>query len=189
MNAQPLSELTALSYNQRSSLRKGKHHYTLVRVCISGEFILFTGNILTVPDLLILSSQDIAKRCRISHSEAQEIVNTVFDELEPPPLIHLDTPDIPQDDVITTGDHTLDEALGGGVRTRKLWEVTGERYVLYLGRTEELHNAITTAQQAKHNSQCSLRYVCNSHPAWEAFRALLVSSRLPGHCLPIVWSK
>lgn len=93
--------------------------------------MLFIGNILTVPDLLILPSQDIAKRCRISHSEAQEIVNTVFDELESPPLIHLDIPDIPQDDLITTGSHTLDKALGGGVRTRKLWEITGERCVSY----------------------------------------------------------
>lgn len=148
--------------------------------------MLFTGNIFTVPDLLFLPSQDIARRCRISHSEAQEIVNTVFDELESPPLIHLDTPDIPKDDLITTGDETLDKALGGGVRTRKLWEVTGERCVSYLGRTEELRHATSTAQQARHSSQCSSRYVYSSHPDWEAFLALLASSRLPGHCLPIV---
>ncbi|KAI0083979.1 P-loop containing nucleoside triphosphate hydrolase protein [Irpex rosettiformis] len=106
MNTQPLSALAGLSYNQRSSLRK--------------------GNILTVSDLLVLSSQVIAKRCRITHGEAQEIVNLVFDELKPLPLHHLGDPDIPKDDIITTGDNILDNALGGGVRTRKLWEVTGE---------------------------------------------------------------
>ncbi|KAI0684270.1 P-loop containing nucleoside triphosphate hydrolase protein [Cytidiella melzeri] len=106
MSTQPLSTFAVLSSRQQSSLRK--------------------GNILTVSDLLVLSPQDIVKRCRIAHSEAQEIISLIFDGLSSPPLLNLDHRDLPHDDVITTGDSILDRALGGGVRTRKLWEITGE---------------------------------------------------------------
>lgn len=40
----------------------------------------------------------------------------------------LDADEVP-DAVFTTGDETLDEALGGGFRTGMVWEVCGERCV------------------------------------------------------------
>lgn len=85
------------------------------------------GNILTVSDLLVLSTPDIVRRCRIAHSDAQEIVNTVFNELQGPQLRGLDSIDMPKDEVITTGDPLIDKAFGGGVKTRKVWEIVGER--------------------------------------------------------------
>ena len=83
-------------------------------------------NILTVADLVLLSTPDIVKKCRISYHEAQEIVNIVCDELAPP-LHSLDDPEVPKDEVFTTGDAIIDRVLGGGIRTGKLWEVVGER--------------------------------------------------------------
>lgn len=144
-----------------------------------------TGNILTVSDLLILSTQDISRRSRITHSEAQEIVSSVFNELKSPPLFHLDDPDVPKDEIITTGDSILDQALGGGVRTRKLWEVTGERYVQCYVETEGTYRASHVVQQERHSWQCNLRYAYSSRIVSEGPRAPRVFSRLPGHFLPI----
>lgn len=83
-------------------------------------------NILTVTDLILLSTSDIVKKCRISHHEAQELVNAVCDELAPP-LHSLGDPELPKDETFTTGDATIDRVLGDGIRTGKLWEVVGER--------------------------------------------------------------
>lgn len=33
------------------------------------------------------------------------------------------------DEKFTTGDAYLDDALGGGIRTRMIWEIVGERHV------------------------------------------------------------
>lgn len=82
--------------------------------------------IVTVEDLVLLSIPDIVRKCRISQYEAQNIYNSVCDELVPK-LYALDDPELPVDETFTTGDALIDGVLGGGVRTRKLWELVGER--------------------------------------------------------------
>jgi DNA repair protein RAD57 len=42
-------------------------------------------------------------------------------------MIQLDELTEPLDDIFSTGDTTLDQALGGGIRTGMLWEIVGER--------------------------------------------------------------
>lgn len=42
-------------------------------------------------------------------------------------FIHLDELEGPLDELFSTGDTTLDQALGGGIRTGMLWEIVGER--------------------------------------------------------------
>ena len=86
-----------------------------------------TGGVRTVSDLITISASDIGRKCRIAHSEVQEITNVVFDNLKGPELLSLNDSDLPRDDVFTTGDSLLDKAIGGGMRTRKLWEIVGER--------------------------------------------------------------
>lgn len=76
---------------------------------------------------MTISALDISKRCRIAHSEVQEIINAALDNLQGPELHSLNDSDLPRDDVFTTGDLLLDKAVGGGVRTRKIWEIVGER--------------------------------------------------------------
>jgi hypothetical protein len=104
-----------------------------------------------VSDLLVLSSQDIGRRCRISLHEAQEIVNIVLDELQTPLLLSLDRRDLPQDETITTGDSILDKILGGGVRTRKLWEITGERCSILPIPCTGLCDLSCIVQRGRHN--------------------------------------
>lgn len=87
------------------------------------------GQLLTVPDVLLLSVQDLARKCRIVYREAQLIVETVCEELaagaSQPRL--LSDSEIRRDQIFTTGDASLDKALGGGIRTGKVWEIVGER--------------------------------------------------------------
>lgn len=78
-------------------------------------------------DLITLSASDIGRKCRLAHSEVQEIISTVFDDFRGPVLLSLDDMDLPRDDVFTTGDAILDKALGVGLRARKVWEIVGER--------------------------------------------------------------
>lgn len=58
--------------------------------------------------------------------EAQALLDLVCNELASHP-VPLNDPSIPIDHIFTTGDSILDKALGGGIRTSKLWEITGER--------------------------------------------------------------
>jgi DNA repair protein RAD57 len=92
-------------------------------------YACFAANILTFADLILLSPADIVRRCRVSHHDAQNILNTVCDELAPERLISLADPELPKDETFTTGDALVDRLLGGGIRTGKLWEVVGERCV------------------------------------------------------------
>ena len=76
--------------------------------------------------MLLLPVTDLARRCRIVHSEAEAILNAICEELQSEPR-PIDYPDVTRDQCFTTGDAILDDALGGGIRTRKVWEVVGER--------------------------------------------------------------
>lgn len=55
-------------------------------------------------------------------------MNIVCDELAPK-VYQLDDPALPKHEKFTTGDALLDSLFGGGIRTGKVWEVVGERYV------------------------------------------------------------
>ncbi|KAF8201566.1 P-loop containing nucleoside triphosphate hydrolase protein [Pholiota molesta] len=83
------------------------------------------GKFQTVADLLLTPTQDIAKRCRVSPLEAKRIVDIVLSATASPKLERLDNCSR-QEEVFTTGDKTLDDALGGGIRTGMVWEVVGE---------------------------------------------------------------
>ncbi|TRM61704.1 P-loop containing nucleoside triphosphate hydrolase protein, partial [Schizophyllum amplum] len=82
------------------------------------------GNIHTVSDLLLTSTQDISKRCRLTPIEIADLVDVVRRDYVPDvrPLSQV----IDRLKTWTTADARLDAALGGGMRTGMLWEVVGE---------------------------------------------------------------
>lgn len=123
MDSPSLATLERLSLGQKATLKRG-----LSRACAPGGRGLTASavNILTVADIILLSPSDLVKKCRISHHEAQEIINTVCDELAPK-LYTFYHEDLPKDETFTTGDALVDRVLGGGIRVGKLWEVVGER--------------------------------------------------------------
>ncbi|KAJ3550775.1 hypothetical protein NM688_g5001 [Phlebia brevispora] len=124
MDTQPLSKIVTLTASQRRLLQHGKYS---VYSTAGRPTEPFLGQISTVKDLLVLSVQDLAKRCRITYPDAQNIVDTVCEDLASQlPLRTLDDPESCRDQTFTTGDRLLDEALGGGVRTGKLWEIVGQ---------------------------------------------------------------
>ena len=90
------------------------------------------------------------RKCRISHHDAQNILNTVCDELAPK-LVSLAEPALPKDETFTTGDALLDRLLGGGIRTGKLWEVVGERYVHLNASFITVSQKDAVVLQARHN--------------------------------------
>ncbi|THV01007.1 P-loop containing nucleoside triphosphate hydrolase protein, partial [Dendrothele bispora CBS 962.96] len=113
----------ALSYNQKALLRKGR--------------------ILTLSDLVLTSPQEIARRCRVALSEIQLIVSLACKSqpIQSRNLAQIFSENGLEDDnendevtrqlrllgrKFTTGDHILDGALGGGIRTGMIWEIVGE---------------------------------------------------------------
>ncbi|KAJ7752094.1 P-loop containing nucleoside triphosphate hydrolase protein [Mycena metata] len=83
------------------------------------------GTLQTVADLLLVSPQDIGRRCRISPLEAKSIF-TVVCQNNPPQIRPLADIVDEQEQICSTGDSYLDAALGGGVRTGMVWEVFGQ---------------------------------------------------------------
>ncbi|KAF8969859.1 P-loop containing nucleoside triphosphate hydrolase protein, partial [Flammula alnicola] len=84
------------------------------------------GNFQTVADLLLTSTQEIAKRCKSSPLDVKRIVDAVLDSIPAPELTGLDRLSLVNDEKFTTGDDILDDALGGGIRTGMIWEIVGE---------------------------------------------------------------
>ncbi|KZV65848.1 hypothetical protein PENSPDRAFT_586196, partial [Peniophora sp. CONT] len=78
----------------------------------------------TVLDLFLSMPQDIAKKCRVTVREANEMLDTASSAITKPPRRLSDIPDEPL--CFTTGDKTLDKMLGGGMRTGMVWEIVGE---------------------------------------------------------------
>ena len=75
--------------------------------------------------MLISHFSDISQRCRLAPQAVQEIVNAVARALDRPPRL---LRDVMHDgsEVITTGDTSLDQMLGGGIRVGMIWEFVGE---------------------------------------------------------------
>lgn len=71
---------------------------------------------------------DVAKRCKISVPDAKAIHDKLLKEAPTTELTLLNEVEGELDDVFSTGDRTLDQALGGGIRTGMVWEICGERY-------------------------------------------------------------
>ena len=79
----------------------------------------------------MLSASDLSKRCNIVYKEAQRIIDTVCEELAPELRLYtLDDPEGSRDLTFTTGDPLLDNCLGGGIMTGRIWEIVGERSVI-----------------------------------------------------------
>jgi DNA repair protein RAD57 len=74
----------------------------------------------------LVAPTEIAKECKITLTEAQNIINLVCKPYVCQPRSLADIQH-EHDEVFTTGDTTLDAALGGGIRTGMLWEVVGQR--------------------------------------------------------------
>jgi DNA repair protein RAD57 len=87
-----------------------------------------SGKVRSVSDLLLVSPTQIAKQCKITLPEAQSIIDIVCKERaqQSRSLVDVDPED---DEIFTTGDAELDNALGGGIRTGMIWEIAGERYL------------------------------------------------------------
>lgn len=124
MESPSLSTLTSLSAIQKAALSRGMLTVYHIESILSDT--QYVANIKTVADLLLLSHYDLSKRCRITPTDAQNIVDRVCEELYKAPL-SLDDPSVRRDEVFSTGNENLDNALGGGIRTGMLWEVVGER--------------------------------------------------------------
>ena len=86
-----------------------------------------TGNILSGADLLLSSPQEVARKCKMSPSEAKQILDDVCKAAVPRRIRRLQDVRAEGAEVCTTGDSRLDEALGGGIKTGLVWEVAGER--------------------------------------------------------------
>jgi DNA repair protein RAD57 len=108
---------------------------------------------ITTVDLITLDTLEIAKRAHVPPTDVRRLSASIIKALhhdigfedidestsaEPSSSINYDLPttlgpttklDLSQWSAISTLDTTLDELLGGGVPTRYVTEVTGERYV------------------------------------------------------------
>ncbi|KAG6849589.1 hypothetical protein H0H93_007174 [Arthromyces matolae] len=81
---------------------------------------------LNASDVMLSSSQDIARKCKISAAEAQSIIDHLYLNTSRPQLLKLEDADRAGCECFTTGDPVLDGALGGGIRAGMIWEVVGE---------------------------------------------------------------
>ena len=85
------------------------------------------GGFKDIADVLLSSSSEISRACRIPPQEAGKIIATICRERMQPlrPLGEFLAE--AHDEMFTTGDAELDSVLGGGIRTGMLWEAVGER--------------------------------------------------------------
>jgi len=81
---------------------------------------------------------------------------------------------------ITTGDTTLDEMLGGGIRVGMIWEFVGEGQVA-APRTSLLGGSflVFLAELVRHSWHCSSHFLCSSPSNKAASTAQHVTSPLP----------
>lgn len=84
------------------------------------------GGFVDVADILCRLPQELQRKCKISLTEAEAILQVLYDSSNPPPLRTLAEAKQDGDEACTTGDVLLDEALGGGIRTGMVWEFVGE---------------------------------------------------------------
>ena len=85
---------------------------------------LLEGGYETVLDIFLSMPQDIAKKCRVTVREANEMLDMASSAITKVPRRLSDIAIEPN--CFTTGDETLDKILGGGIRTGMVWEIVGE---------------------------------------------------------------
>jgi DNA repair protein RAD57 len=90
--------------------------------------LLCTGGLATVSDVLLSPIFDVSQRCRLAPQAVQEIIDAIARALGRQPSLLRDVVRNGSQ-VITTGDASLDEILGGGIRVGMIWEFVGERQV------------------------------------------------------------
>ena len=88
-----------------------------------------TGGLVNVSDVLLFPIFDVSQRCRLAPQAVQEIVGSIARALGRQPNLLRDAVRNGSE-VITTGDASLDEMLGGGIRVGMIWEFVGERQVV-----------------------------------------------------------
>ena len=86
--------------------------------------MLLEGGYETVLDLFLSMPQDIAKKCRVTVREANEMLDMASSAITKVPRRLSDIAIEPN--CFTTGDENLDKILGGGIRTGMVWEIVGE---------------------------------------------------------------
>ncbi|KAH9946299.1 P-loop containing nucleoside triphosphate hydrolase protein [Epithele typhae] len=120
---------------------------------------LARGKVQTVADLLLKSSADTAKKCRITLKEVQTITDIVCGELEQPPQPLSEAIGIGEG-VFTTGDAAVDACLGGGIRTGMLWEICGENNA---GKSQLAMQLALSVQLpvSQHGLEGSAYYICS----------------------------
>ncbi|KAG6909456.1 hypothetical protein DXG01_000441 [Tephrocybe rancida] len=84
------------------------------------------GNLTDASEIMISSSQDIARKCKTSAAEAQAIIDALYRCAPQPGMSRLKDAMLDGNETSTTGDPILDGALGGGIRSGMIWEVAGE---------------------------------------------------------------
>ena len=93
-----------------------------------------TGGPVTVADVLLFPAFDFSQRCRLAPQAVQKIVDSIARALN-----HHWQSSLLRDvvrnggDVITTGDASLDEILGDGIKVGMIWQLVGERLVVAYG--------------------------------------------------------
>jgi DNA repair protein RAD57 len=91
---------------------------------------------LNVADLILTPPADIAKKCKVSPLDVKDMVEVVCAESSRQVRVLDDAKDEGAE-TFTTADTRLDDALGGGMRTRMIWEVVGERYLVLFRITDK----------------------------------------------------
>jgi len=125
MDSVLLSKLTQLSDVQKTALKRGiSLHFDSLR---SPHLLCRPGGILNVAEFMLTSPNDLAKKCKVSPLEVKCMREAVCRETFRQARL-LEEVKHEGDEMFTTGDTLLDNALGGGIRTGMVWEVAGERY-------------------------------------------------------------
>ncbi|KAH0584229.1 hypothetical protein H2248_009783 [Termitomyces sp. 'cryptogamus'] len=88
--------------------------------------VLTRGNLRDTSDIALSSSQEIARKCKISASEARSIIDALYNLATPPRLQSLGDVKHEGSETCTTGDSLIDVVLGGGIRPGMVWEIAGE---------------------------------------------------------------
>ncbi|KAF8061470.1 P-loop containing nucleoside triphosphate hydrolase protein [Lyophyllum atratum] len=96
------------------------------RLTAEQKSLLKKGNLSDATEVMLSSSQEIARRCRVSTREAQVIIDVLYSYITPLRLRRLEDVKREGNETCTTGENILDEALGGGIRSGMVWEVAGE---------------------------------------------------------------
>lgn len=85
-----------------------------------------SATILTASNLLVKRVPDVAKKCKMPITDMEQLIDLVCQELYQSPRT-IRAVDRIGEEIFTTGERYLDEALGGGLRTGMVWEIAGEK--------------------------------------------------------------